>query len=364
MKPEKHYNITIVGAGNSGMAHAYVLSKLGHNVSVLKTSNSLHDDNFDEIERSGGIWCVDEYKGAGRKFAHINCITRDDRKALENAEIVLVLTQSLQHEAIAKRILPHIQNIKALLIVPGNMGSMYFRKGLPANVIVAEGESTIIDARIEKPGEVHILFKNVRNALAFNPASDSEKGFQFFHDLLPQSYTHIRTNVIESALNNPNMIVHTVGTIMSAGRIEYSRGEFWMYREAFTPSVWKVLNALDAEKIKIMEAYGAKGERYIDCCKFRNEEDLSTDSMEVFRYYAENGSPKGPFNVNNRYVTEDVPNGLVLLSSLGEMAGIPTPTADALISIAGVMLDADYRKSGRTPHSMGFSSREELIANL
>lgn len=360
----KKYNITIVGAGNSGMAHAYVLSKLGHSVTILKTSNSMHDDNYVEIERTGGVWCVDETKGNVRDFAKIERITRDDYEAFANADIVLVLTQSLQHEQIAERISPHIQNIKALLVVPGNMGSMFFRQRLPKDVIIAEGESTIIDARISKAGEVHILFRNVRNALSFNPSTDTVRGFEFFHELLPESYTHTRKNIIETALNNPNLIVHTLGTIMSASRIEYSNGEFWMYREGFTPSIWNLLNSLDAEKIAVMNAYGAKGEPYIECCKFRNEADPDVDAMQAFRNYAENGSPKGPSSIHNRYLMEDVPNGLVLLSSLGEMAGIPTPTADALISLAGIMVEQDFRAQGRTPWAMGFKDKAALINGL
>lgn len=353
-------NITIVGAGNSAMAHAYVLSKLGHKVTILKTSHAMHDDNFREITKNGGIYGNDETKDQPEiEFMPIYKITRNDNEAFTEAKLVFVLTQSLQHKEIAKRISPYIQNIQALIIVPGNLGSIYFRSLLPKKVLVAEGESTIIDARIEKPGVVNIIFKNVRNALSFNPSSDTKQGFKFISGIIP-NYTHTRTNVIETALQNPNLVLHTVGTILSASRIEYSNGEFYMYREAFTPSIWKVFNTLDDEKNRVIEAYGGKPQSYLDCCKFRNEQDLTVDSMEVFKNYAFNGSPKGPNSINNRYVTEDVPNGLCLLSELGRIASVSTPTADLLIDLASIMLSTDFRTKGRCLEQLGYTDKAEL----
>ncbi len=350
-------NITLVGAGNSGCAHAYVLSSLGHKVTLFKTSTSLHDENFNELIRNNGIFCINNTIGGKeiKEFQFINQITRNIEEAFTDAEIVIILTQSIQHEEISKKILPYIQHIKGLLIVPGNLGSVFFRPHLSPDILIAEGESTIIDARIEEPGIVRILFKNVRNAISFNPSSSSKLGFKLFSRLIP-NYTHLRTNIIESALNNPNLIVHTVGSIMSAARIEKSNGEFWMYKEGFTPSVWNIVESLDEEKKKVIKAYGGKAENYLDCCKFRNEESLDVDSWEVFKNYSLNGSPKGPSSIHNRYIYEDVPNGLCLLSSLGKKADIPTPTADALTHIAMLLTNTNLYNNARTTNKLGWEN--------
>lgn len=344
-------NITIVGAGNSGCAHACVLSMAGHNVRILKTSHTLHDENFERIALAGGIECIDNTNNT-EHFVKIDTITRDLDRAFQNTDYVLVLTQSLQHKSIAGRIAPHIQNIKGLLIVPGNMGSMYFRPLLPASVLVAEGESTIIDARINAPGAVTLLFRNVRNALSFNPSSDTSRGFEEFRALIP-NYTGTRANVVETAMHNPNLIVHTIGTIMSASRIEMTHGEFWMYRESFSPSVWNIVEALDAEKNAVIAAYGGTPQPYLECCKWRNEESLDVDAKEVFNNYAYNGAPKGPVSLRNRYIEEDVPNGLCLLQSLARAAGIATPMADSLITLAGALLKTDFSKIARTTAALG-----------
>lgn len=357
-------NITIVGSGNSGCAHACLLTKLGHDVTLLKTSNSLHNENFDFIKENGGMFCK-YFDKPDETFIKFHQVTRDVKDAFSSAEYVFILTQSLQHEKISEMICPYIQDVLGIIIVPGNLGSQYFRPKLSDNVWVAEGESTVVDARLESPGHLHILFANVRNALSFNPSKNAVSHLAEISSILP-NYTHLRTNVIETALHNPNLIVHTIGTIMSAARIEKSGGEFWLYKEGFTPSIWNIINALDNEKNDVIAAYGGQPMPYVECCKFRNEESETIDAMEAFTNYAYYGSPKGPGNINNRYLTEDIPNGLCLLSSLGEKAGIPTPVCDSLITIGSCLLNTDFRTIGRTVERLGWKNMEvkEIIEKI
>ncbi|MDP2968107.1 MAG: NAD/NADP octopine/nopaline dehydrogenase family protein, partial [Deltaproteobacteria bacterium] len=49
----------------------------------------------------------------------------------------------------------------------------------------------------------------------------------------------------------------------------------------------------------------------------------------------------------DRYVTEDVPYGMVLLSTLGDLLGVPTPTHNAVIQLSSVVNRTDYWRTGR-----------------
>jgi len=344
----KIMKVAIIGAGNAGCALAFKFAQYGHEVNLIKTSNSLHNENFEMIKEQQGIWAIDHTDGDKKSFQKLNKITRNMKEGLEDVEIIIIVTQTLQHKYIADLIVPYIPNsVSFLLVIPGNLGSVVFkRKLINKDIIVGEGESTPFDARIIEPGVVNILFKNVRNKLGFIPTKDSEPGLNYAKKLL-DTYADLRNNVIESALNNPNLIVHTIGVIMSAARIEYSKGEFWMYREAFTESIWNLVERLDEEKMKTIKAYNGNPSKYLDECKYRNEIDLNKDSLEVFQNYAKEGGPKGPSSLNTRYIFEDVPNGLCLLRDLAKKANIDTPVCNSLITIDSCLVKNDFSDNKR-----------------
>lgn len=348
--------IAIIGAGNSGCAHAFKFTEAGHQVSLIKTSYSLHEKNFEKIQEQGGIWAIDNTNNNKKSFQKIHLITRNIDKGLENVDMVVILTQSLQHDKIAKLLIPKLPStVKVIFLIPGNLGSLFFYKEMKKkNIILSEGESTPFDARIIEPGTVNILFKNVRNAVSFLPVSHKEEGMKYISQLT-DTYGYYRNNIVESALHNPNLVVHTIGAIMSANRIELMKGEFWMYKEAFTPSIWNLVEQLDNEKNDVIEKY--KGERisYLDACKFRNEKDLSVDSLSVFRSYAEHGGPKGPESLNTRYLHEDVPIGLGTLSLLGKYANVPTPLTNSLITIASFLLKKNFFEAARSLKDFGLN---------
>ena len=119
---------------------------------------------------------------------------------------------------------------------------------------------------------------------------------------------------------------------------------------------------LDGEKMDVLEAYGCERIPYLDACKFRNEEDLSKDSRQVFEEYKVI-TPPGPRSFEFRYITEDVPYGLVLLSSLGDAVGVPTPTCDHMIQVVNYILGRDFYAEGLTLERLGLdsSSQAEIL---
>lgn len=341
--------ILIIGTGNVATAMAADLTLKGNKIVMLKTTNKIGMDHYKTIKDKGIIY-IDEGK---ENIAKIEDITNDYDVAFEfKPEVIIIAVQTNYHEEIVKNIAKYINPNHIVMFTPGYMSTAYILKYCKNNIpVVVEAESSVIDCRITKPGELKTLFKNVRNPIGVFP---KEKAEETLKKLRNWEYNYILTeSVIEAALNNPNLIVHTVGAIMSIPRIEYSKGEYWMYKEVFTPSIWNLVESLDNEKMQVLRKLKLNALPYVEACKIRNSNDLTIDAKKVFFDYANNSSPKGPNTSDSRYITEDVPQGLVLLESLGCILDVNTPTCSALIEIAGNCLDRNFRKDGRTVKRLG-----------
>ena len=344
---------TIIGCGNSGLIHAAKLYEKGIEVALLKTS-STNGRFFDIMNEQGGFKALDDtIQGKGHSFfVKPALITRDVKEAVRFADIIMVTTTTLQHEFVAELIAPYVRDGQTIILVPGYMGSLIFKKYIKKDVIYSEWETTAYNGRIVNNEYVRISFYNPRNAISVLPISRTQQVL----DLLSQCFDntkYTRKHILESAFHNPNMIVHPIGILFSASRIEYSNGEFWMYREAFTPSVVNVIKAFDVEKNKVLQAFDCEPLDYFEAAKWRNEEDLSIDAMAVFRSFADS-SNKGPSFINHRYLLEDVPMGLGLYVSVAKLVGVDTSIQEGIMALASALLNKDLKSGARTiQHLLG-----------
>ncbi len=348
--------ITIVGSGNAGTTVAADLTKKGHEVTLLKTSNKLHNESFAKLEKDKTV-TVNDLDGV--YSVRLARVTTDIALAMSDAELIIIYIQTNYHKSIIERLAPHIKDGQVFLVEPGYLSTCYFLDLTDKSITVIEAESSPIDCRIIAPATVQVLFKNVLNPVGVYP-KHNEPTAKRIMDELGYPYTFTK-NVIEAALHNPNLIVHTIGAIFSIPRIEYSKGDYWMYREVFTPHVWNVVEALDGEKMDILEQLGCDRVPYVEACKKRNSLDKDEDALAVFFDYAQNSSPKGPSVPDSRYITEDVPEGLCLIESLGARLGVKTPTATSLINIASAALKRDFRAEGRNIASLGMDNIEKIL---
>lgn len=338
--------ITVIGCGNSGLVHASKLHEKGHEVALLKTSNT-NGRFFDIIEEEGGFNVKDDtVQGQGKRFfVKPALITRDVRRAIEFGDVVMVMTTTLQHEFVAQLIAPFVRDGQLIVLVPGYMGSLLFKKYIHKDVVYSEWETTAYNGRIVDNEYVRITFYNPRNAISVLPIARTQEVLGVLSDCFDNT-RYTRKHILESAFHNPNMIVHPIGILLSASRIEYSNGEFWMYREAFTPSVINVIKAFDKEKNKVLQAFGCDPLDYFEAAKWRNEEDLSIDAMAVFRSFADS-SNKGPSTIDHRYLNEDIPMGLGLYISIAKLVGVDTSIQEGIVALASALLNKDLNVRAR-----------------
>jgi opine dehydrogenase len=356
MPPRSLESIAVIGAGNGGHAMAAHMTLKGYPVRFYEMPRFA--DNLRPAQERGGI----ELTGVvGEGFVRPELLTTDMAEAVKGASHIFVTTQALGHEEVAELSAPHLEENQTVILFPGSGGSLQFAKtlrdaGVTKKVYLAETVTLPYACRLQGPAHINVHHGSaVQDVIAALPAVDNEAVIETARPAYP-NFT-ATTHALEVALYNPNILLHPIGVIFNLGRIEFSKGEFWMYKEGFTPSVMKLLYSLEEEKLALLRALGLEAVRFEDFYEYRYQEKWA-DFATV--------SSKGPFSANTRYISEDIPIGMVLWASLGDVLGVPTPTARSLIHVSSVIHDTDYWQGGRTVEKLGLAEMtvEELNSYL
>ena len=157
---------------------------------------------------------------------------------------------------------------------------------------------------------------------------------------------------------NMNAVLHVANCVGNAARIERGGGHLF-YGEGVTPAVARYYAALDAERMAIAAALDVRIPNLVDWIE-RAYEVREPDLVATFGRLTYDAD--GPYVVNkaagtldHKYVTEDVPTGLIPLQELGDATGTPTPAIDALVAVVRVMLGRSFAAEGRTLARMGLA---------
>jgi len=342
-------NVSVLGTGNGGTAMAAHVKAQGHYVKLIKTSTTIHNEHFKTVMENHGQLSMIE--GDKTKTVHLDLVTTNIAEITES-DVIVIFIRTRYHEKLIKRMAPYLRDNHIILLEPGYLSTAFFMKYVPdLRLNIVEAESSPMDCRIVSPGKVEVYFRNKTNPLGVFPG-DSKSFVKRMLDALNLKFAY-DLSVFEAALHNPNLIVHTIGAFMSIPRIEQTDNNYSMYKEVFTPTVWKLVEGLDREKMAILDALGYLSPPYVETCKRRNTDDLNRDAKEVFDDYANHHSVDGPNIADSRYITEDVPEGLVLLEDLGKHLNIKTPVCSSFINLANIAMNMDYREIGRTIDRLG-----------
>ncbi len=65
-----------------------------------------------------------------------------------------------------------------------------------------------------------------------------------------------------------------------------------------------------------------------------------------------------PASLDHKYITEDVPVGLIPMSALGAAASVPTPAIDALLETVRNMTGKDFAAEARTLDRLGLAGMD------
>lgn len=340
-------NYCVIGAGNGGMAMAGYLAMIGYNVNLY---NRTLEHIFPLITNP-----TISLTGAENGVGKLNVVTNRIKDAIENVDIIMVTVPAMGHYDIAREMAPYLKDRQIVVLNPGRTGGALeiyatLRKyGCEKDIIVAEAQTFIYACRAKTSNSAHIFRVKKEVTLSTIPSSKTNYVIQLLNRAYPQ-FTPA-TDVLETSINNYGAIFHPAPTLLNSGLIE--RGApFEYYTEGITPTIGKVLEKMDAERMKIgyklkvntlsakdwlYESYGAKGKNLYD-------------TIQNNPAYRGLGSPMG---LNIRYIYEDVPYSLVPMASIARQLDIPTPTIDLIIGLAELLTGKDFFLTGRNISKLG-----------
>lgn len=341
----------VVGAGHGGKAMAAHLALKGFAVTLYNRTAA----HVATIKMRGGIE-LESYEGGPRGFGRLALVTSDMGKALQDADVIMVVLPSFGHADIAAAAAPHLRDGQIVLLNPGRTGGVLeFLKVLrdhdcQADVTVAEAETLIYASRSEGPAQARIFRIKQAVPLAALPATRTSRVLEALASAYPRFIDG--TNVLHTSLNNMGAIFHPALALLNAGRIESTRGAFQFYIDGATPSVARILEALDRERVTVASSLGIRARTAVEWLRMAYDatgKDLHEAIQNQSGYYGINA----PATLNHRYITEDVPMSLVPIAALGRRYGVSVRAMDSIIRLACIIHQTDYWRRGRTLDKLG-----------
>lgn len=350
----------IIGAGNGGTAIAVHMTSCGAEVHLCDLFPEYLKDIQDEY-----ITLTDTEHGTEQKLKPA-LVTADLEAALAGTQLIMVVTPAFTHRMIAERCAKYLTDGQVVVLNPGRTaGSLEFletirKAGCTKDVVIAEAQTLIYSCRRIGPTNVEVY--GTKKAVDVSAIPGERIGYVM--ELLNVCYPQFKPteSVIGTSLANIGSMFHPTPVLMNVGRIETDANGFKYYWEAISPTVAKVVEQLDAERLAVGAAYGTKllsAFEWLDQ-SYPVHGDTLYERIQSNEAY---GHIKAPTSVDVRYLTDDVPNGLVPIEALGKAAGVETPCISAVITLGCAMFRKDYRKEGRSLENIGLAglNKEQVI---
>jgi len=360
---ERKTRYTVIGAGHGGKAMAAHLALMGYPVTLFNRTAA----HVAGIRARGGIQLTSVDAEGPQGFGALRAVTSNMEEALAEAEIVMVVVPACAHRDIARVVAPHLRDGQIVVLNPGRTcGAIEFAHTLRqedcrADVTLAEAGTLVYASRSDGPAQARIFRIKDAVPLAALPASRTARVLDALHPAYPQFIDG--ENVLHTSLNNMGAIFHPALTLLNAGRIESTRGDYQFYVDGVTPAVARVLETLDRERVTVAAALGIRAVTAKEWLQMAYDAQGSSLNEAIHNNPGYHGI-KAPPNLENRYIYEDVPMSLVPIAALGGQYGVQTWGIEAIVRLACIVHKTDYWRTGRTLDKLGLQglSVNELLA--
>jgi len=355
-------SVAVIGAGAGGQVIAARLAERAE-VTLLCPPGRPHSQERRDAVAAGGI----EVEGAEPRTVPAGRIRAIlDPAELGSPSLVVLVTPSTGTGPLTRLIAPHLSADTVVLVVPGRTGGALEAAAVLRELgrevfAVAETSSLPFTGRMHGPNRPFVAGVKASVSLAAIPGQRVAQVAARCADVA--TFTPVG-DVVQTSLMNAGVTVHVAGALMNVPPIENGTLEVY-YRDGVSPGVARLMEAADAERCRIAEAFGSPvptATDYLNAAYGLHADNLY-DAIQGNPAYGEIGGLDG---LGHRYLSDDLPASAVPMAALARVAGVDTPVIDALITLGDAVTDRTHATDGRTLDRMGIAGLDaaELLAAL
>lgn len=389
--------VAVLGGGAVGKAIAADCALGGNRVRICDLS-PFAENTLANLEKTGITLKGNEKNKYGFRrsgTAHFEKITTDVAECVKDAKLIIVAVPSLAHDAFFDKLIPVLEDGMIIHIIPDNYGSLRLQKkmreaGCSKKVIIGGWSSAPYGARVVTEGgvmtsEVFLVYRAITLRGASLPSVDQDEFLKSaaqlgcFDSITAGDGPTGGDTVLDIGFSNVNPVLHCPGTILGVGVMENwgrifggnDKYSYSIYSHAYCESIAEVQYAFYLEELELAKAIGVGLQEYPKKYFFSRTSILGPEYMGEncivpFEDQYETAYGTGPFSIQNRYVTEDIPVGCHIYHELARKYGTNTKVIDSMITLASVMTGNDFFEKGMTLKELGIDhlDKEELLLYL
>lgn len=348
--PLRKLRVGIAGAGAIAFGAAALLSEEGHDPMLWSPSGAGTEDLRRnpalsvERNKSGST-----HEGATGEWILTPRICTSAQELVEQNDVLMIALPANGHKQVFDAIAPHVRNGQPIIISShSSFGALYLAQllrdylGDNAVVPITAWGTTVCTAR--RPSGTSVRVNTVRQSvdLCTIPHSESQTSLELCQCLFPQVETfRAREGLLAISLSNLNPQNHLGIALGNISRME--KGEAWYQSENITPTIGLLLESLDKERLAIAEALHLETKTIFEHFSLSFHVPITSSIADMNQEIHKAGNDVyGPNTANSRYITEDIPFGLVPTIVLGDMVNRPATLHQSGVHIVSAMYGRDF----------------------